>query len=176
VASCAVGVLAAQIPPDGLIVSFEQLIESQIQEAIEAGAFENLPGAGKPLQFTDQERLAGDNWLGYKVLQNGGMLPEWLGLAREIERDQEALDRVDAHHAEIVSLAAGSGDWETAAPALRFALARYEEQARNLRRKQERYNYNAPGFRCQRPAIWVEFHLDRLRTRALEAGAPAALL
>jgi hypothetical protein len=157
-------------------MSFEQLIESQIQEAMEAGAFDNLPGAGKPLRFTDQERMAGDNWLGYKVLQNGGMLPEWLSLAREIERDREALDRVDAHHEELVALAAGTGDWETALPALRYAVATYEEQARALRKKQERYNYNAPGFRCQRPAIWVEFHLQRLRKRALEAGAPEELL
>ncbi|MEO9255833.1 MAG: DUF1992 domain-containing protein, partial [Tepidiformaceae bacterium] len=87
-------------------MSFDQLIESQIQEAMEAGAFDNLPGAGKPLQFTDQERMAGDNWLGYKVLQNGGMLPEWLSLAREIELDREAIDRADAQHAELVALAA----------------------------------------------------------------------
>lgn len=142
---------------------------------MEAGAFDNLPGAGKPLQFTDQERMAGDNWLGYKVLQNGGMLPEWLSLAREIELDREAIDRADARHAELVALAAATGDWETVAPALRFMVAQYEEQARALRRKQERFNYSAPGFRCQRPAIWVEFHLQRLRTRALEAGAPEAL-
>lgn len=157
-------------------MSFEELIESQIQEAIESGAFDNLPGAGKPLQFTDQERMAGDNWLGYKVLQNGGMLPEWLGLAREIEVDREALDRVDARHAELVMLAADSGDWEASVPALRYAAAQYEEQARALRRKQERFNYSTPGFRCQRPAIWVEFHLQRLRTRALEAGAPEGIL
>ena len=60
-------------------MSIEALIESQVQDALAAGAFDNLPGAGKPLPPPEAERLAGTNWLGFKVAQNGGMLPGWLG-------------------------------------------------------------------------------------------------
>ena len=60
-------------------MSIEDLIESQVQDALAAGAFDNLPGACKPLSPPEAERLAGTNWLGFKVAQNGGMLPGWLG-------------------------------------------------------------------------------------------------
>jgi hypothetical protein len=156
-------------------MSLEDLVESQIQDAIAAGAFDNLPGAGKPLPPTDGERLAGENWLGFKVLQNGGMLPEWLGLAREIERDRDELRRIDALHAELVEAGAATGDWPRFAPGILYAEKCYEERARLLRPKQDRYNMGAPGIRSERPGIWVEFHMERLRQRASAAGAPGTL-
>lgn len=154
-------------------MSFEQLIESQIKDAMDAGAFDNLPGAGKPFAWSDLERLAGDNWLGYKVLQNGGMLPEWLGLARDIERDQEALDELDKRHARLCESAASEDDWPRYLPGIRVLLSRYEDAARELRKKQDRFNLAAPSLRSERPAVWVEHHLERLRARvpAEEAGA-----
>ncbi len=152
-------------------MSLEQIIESQIQDAMAAGAFDNLPGAGKPLPFTDLEKLAGENWLGYKVLQNGGLLPEWLGLAREIELEHEALAALDARHAELVEAAAVSGDWPHFATGLGYLVGKYEERARELRKKQDRYNVSAPGVRTERPAIWVEFHVERLRERERLARA-----
>jgi hypothetical protein len=147
-------------------VSLDQLIESQIQDAMAAGAFSNLPGAGKPLPPTDAEKLAGENWLGFKVLQNGGMLPEWLTLGREIELDQQALERLDAEHSELVNAATASGDWRRFEAAIAYAERRFAERARELRKKQDRFNVKAPGPRSQRPGIWVEFHIERLRQRA----------
>jgi hypothetical protein len=149
-------------------MSIERAIESQIQDAMAAGLFDNLPGAGKPLLFGDGQGLAGDNWLGFRVLQNGGMLPEWLNLAKDIERDRERLDRLDAEHAALCHAAARHGDWKGV---LRLR-ARYEELARSLRTRQDRFNHDAPGIRSQRPAIWVEHHLERLDRRARDAGAP----
>jgi DnaJ family protein C protein 28 len=157
-------------------VTLEKLINQQIEDAMAAGAFDNLPGAGKPLPDNQMDKLAGDNWLGYKVLQNGGMVPAWLGLAREIEIAEQALERIDAVHAELVASAASGGGWERVAPGLRHAAARYEQHARALRKRQDSYNMDAPGFRSERPGIWVEFHLRRLRERALAAGCPAALI
>jgi hypothetical protein len=153
-------------------MSLEQLIETQIQDAMAAGAFENLPGAGKPLPANDLEKLAGENWLGYKVLQNGGLLPDWLGLAREIERDYEALAALDARHAELVEAAAAAAAWERFASGLAYLVNEYEKRGRELRKKQDRYNMNAPGVRSERPGIWVEFHIERMRERERSAGAP----
>jgi len=151
-------------------MGLEQLIETQIQEAMEAGAFDHLPGAGKPLAWSDLERLAGDNWLGYKVLQNGGMLPDWLGLARDIERDQEQLTSLDQRHAALCESAVAEGDWPRYLPGLHSLVSRYEELARELRKKQDRFNMNAPSLRSERPAIWVEYHIERLRARMPAQG------
>jgi len=153
-------------------MSIEKAIESQIQDAMAAGMFDNLPGAGKPLLLGDGGSLAGDNWLGFRVLQNGGMLPEWLNLAKDIERDREHLDRLDAEHAALCQAAALDGGRDGYREAISRIRVRYEELARSLRKRQDRFNHDAPGIRSQRPAIWVEHHLERLDCRAREAVAP----
>lgn len=148
------------------------MIESRIQEAMAAGAFENLAGAGRPLPARPEERLAGDNWLGFKVLQNGGLLPAWLDLAREIEALGAEVEALDARHARWVETAAASGDWEGHAGVLRSLRATFEERARALRAKQDRYNHDAPSVALERPGIWVEHRLARLDERLREAGCP----
>lgn len=151
-------------------MSFEDLIESRIREAAAEGAFDNLKGAGQPLRFRDEDALAGDNWLGYKILENGGLLPEWLMLAKEIEVDREALRRLDAGHAEAAELAASSANWAAHASSIRERRNAFEKGARALRRKQDRFNQDAPSIRLERPAIWVEHHLARLDARLLGVG------
>lgn len=158
-----------------LRMSIERAIEGKIQEAMAAGMFSGLPGEGKPLPKVEGEEFAGDMWLGFKILRDGGMVPPWLMTAREIEVALEQLEAVDRHHAEAVALAAASGDWERYAVSLRFYFAEYEKRARAIRKKQEAWNIAAPGIRSQRPPIWVEHHLDRLCQRLREAGAPARL-
>ena len=151
----------------------ERGIEGAIQEAMAAGAFKNLPGEGKPLRFSSQEQaLAGDNWLGFKMLENGGYVPEWLNLGKEIETDLEALALIDRNHQEYCETAVASGNWQVVAPAVDRLRQGYEKKAREIRKKQDRFNHDAPGIRTQRPAIWVEHHLKRLAERERAAGRP----
>ena len=146
-------------------MSIEKAIESQIQDAMAAGAFDNLPGAGKPQEFSLGEQLAGDNWLGFKMLQNGGMVPVWLDAGRDIEKNLERLQRIDEDHAHLCADAGRLDDWDSYRPSIARARARYEELAREIRKQQEKFNFDAPGFRTQRPTIWIEYHLERLDRR-----------
>jgi hypothetical protein len=150
-------------------MSLEKLIESRIRDAVAEGQFDNLKGAGKPLAFSQEEDLAGENWLGYKILQNGDLLPEWLMLAKEIEVDRERLAVLDQRHAEACDLAASSGDWAGHAASIRTRRDAYESAARQLRQKQDRYNQSAPSIHLERAGIWVEHHLARLDARVPEA-------
>lgn len=152
-------------------MSIERSIEGAIQEAMAAGAFDNLPGAGKPLGVSrEQQAYAGEQWLGFKMLENGGYTPEWLSLGREIELDLERLALLERNHREYCEAAAGPKDWERIAPAVNRLRTLYEALAREIRRKQDRFNYNAPGFRTQRPGLWVEYHVGRLVEREYGAG------
>jgi hypothetical protein len=146
-------------------MSLEKLIESRIRDAVAEGHFDNLKGSGKPLTFSQEEDLAGENWLGYKILQNGDLLPDWLMLAKEIESDRERLSALDTRHAEAVELAASSGDWAGHAASIRARRDAYEIAARELRRKQDRYNQDAPSIHLECAGIWVEHHLARLDAR-----------
>jgi DnaJ family protein C protein 28 len=76
---------------------FEYYVNEQIREAMERGEFDNLPGAGKPLNL-DTDPYAGDKAVGYHLLKNNGYAPKEVELAREIrteyERAEAKLDRV----------------------------------------------------------------------------------
>jgi hypothetical protein len=156
-------------------MSLDKLIESRIQDAISAGAFDGLRGAGKPLRFDASEDLAGANWLGFRVLRNGGMLPAWLMLAREIEDESARLGSIRARLLEWIGLAAESGEWGRHAPAITRLRQRFIDAARELRRKQDRFNLDAPSMALERPAIWVEYRVEQIDAALREAGAPPSL-
>ena len=146
-------------------VSIEEIIESRIQEAMTAGFFSNLPGEGKPLVFDKAEQLAGDQWMGYKLLRDASLLPEWLMLAKDIERALDELSEIDGLHAAHVELARTTGNWEYYFPAIAHERERFEKLARETRRKQDRYNHDAPSLHLERPGIWVERRLERMDQR-----------
>lgn len=78
---------ARQVGPD-----WESLIERQIREAAEAGAFDDLPYQGERLPLED-DSLAGEWAMAHRMLRNAGVAPPW------IESDRQAralLDRLDA--------------------------------------------------------------------------------
>ena len=73
--------------------SWESWIDQQIREAREAGAFDDLPGAGKPLPDlnADYDPL----WWTKKLIQREQLsaLPPALELRRTVERTLEQLQR-----------------------------------------------------------------------------------
>ncbi|WP_322796715.1 DUF1992 domain-containing protein [Tepidiforma sp.] len=144
-------------------MSLEKAIESQIQEAMATGLFDNLPGAGRPLPLEGNEN--DPNWLGHHLLRNAGVLPRWLDLAREIEHDLRRLQQIDDDHRLLCDHARATGDWEAHRLAIGHARQRYETLARDIRRRQDRLNLEAPGIRSERPGLWVEYHLERLDAR-----------
>ncbi len=61
-----------------------RLAEAKILEAIEKGAFDKLPGRGRPLNLEDMSLVPDDLRVGYILLKNSGYLPEELELYKEI--------------------------------------------------------------------------------------------
>jgi hypothetical protein len=80
------GTMTERKPPG---VSFESWVEKQIRQAQERGAFDDLPGAGKPLRGLDKPH---DEmwWIKQKMDREGlsadALLPESLKLRKEIDR------------------------------------------------------------------------------------------
>jgi Domain of unknown function (DUF1992) len=58
----------------------------KIAEAMRAGAFDDLPGAGKPLDLRDDKLVPEDVRMAYRILKNAGFVPA------EIEQRKEAAD------------------------------------------------------------------------------------
>jgi hypothetical protein len=75
--------------------SWETWIDAQIRIAREQGAFDNLPGAGKPLPNLDQE-YDPDWWVKQLVQREEvSVLPPSLELLRKVENELAAIDKLD---------------------------------------------------------------------------------
>ncbi|MDY6830637.1 MAG: DnaJ family domain-containing protein [Thermodesulfobacteriota bacterium] len=70
---------------------FEKIIEQRIEKARKEGAFDNLPGAGKPLVLEDDRHIPEDLRLAYKILKNAGCLPPEIELRKEIRQTEDLL-------------------------------------------------------------------------------------
>lgn len=71
----------------------ERLADAHIDAAAERGEFDNLPGAGKPLDLDDDRGVPPELRAGYRLLKNAGFVPPELEARREI-RDIEDLLRM----------------------------------------------------------------------------------
>jgi hypothetical protein len=72
--------------------SRESLIDRQIREAQEAGAFDNLPYRGERIPIED-DSAAGAWALAHHILKNAHMVPPWIATDREV---RDLLARRDA--------------------------------------------------------------------------------
>lgn len=70
---------------------FEKIIEERIRRAQQKGDFKNLEGAGKPLIFENDDHVAGDLRLAYKILKNADCLPPEIEIKKEIQRTEDLL-------------------------------------------------------------------------------------
>jgi len=68
----------------------DQIAEGRIEEAIERGALDNLPGAGRPLQLDDDSMVPENLRVAYRILKNAGYLPREMTVHSKI-RDVESL-------------------------------------------------------------------------------------
>lgn len=68
----------------------DKAAETRILEAIENGELDNLPGAGRPLDLSDDSGVPEELRLAYRVLKNAGFVPPEVTQRNEIA-DLQAL-------------------------------------------------------------------------------------
>ena len=79
-------------------------IDEQIREAQERGEFDNLPGAGKPLNL-DQNPYSGDKAMAYSLLKQNGYAPPEVELTKEIRtRFEKARQKLEKLRQQRISL------------------------------------------------------------------------
>ena len=81
--------------PTGAVSFLQNMAEQRILEAQRAGAFDNLPGKGKPLKLEDMSWVPEDLRLGYHVLKNAHVLPPEVELRKDIHTLQDLLKHVE---------------------------------------------------------------------------------
>jgi hypothetical protein len=129
--------------------SRETLIDRQIREAQEAGAFDDLPFQGEPLPLVD-DSAAGDWALAYRMLKGSNFAPPWIETDKGIrallaERDA-ILER--APRASVIGRSRDRTDLRSVVDAANRAITRL--------------NHEAPTYRQHRRLLDVEAELEAL--------------
>jgi len=74
-------------------MSLEKVLEEQIRRAIDEGKFDNLKGAGKPLNLDDYFAAPEDIRAGYTLLKNNDFVPPEVELMKEIGELKEKIKK-----------------------------------------------------------------------------------
>jgi hypothetical protein len=79
----------------GAVSFLHRIAEQRILEAQREGAFDNLPGKGKPLELEDLSWVPEDLRIGYHVLKNAHVLPPEVELLKDIHSLEDLLKHVE---------------------------------------------------------------------------------
>lgn len=138
----------------------QALVERIIQEAMDEGKFDNLPGKGKPLVFEDNPYLeSGQQWA-YGLLKRNGFAPEWIerdkAIRTELASMRERLQRAWQY------LQVSRGD-ELSQIRWKAAVAHVKERLEELNRDIDDFNLVVPVLSAQRRRVCLEDELRRAK-------------
>ncbi|MBW8012152.1 MAG: DUF1992 domain-containing protein [Chloroflexi bacterium] len=142
-------------------------IEEIIQQAIEAGEFDDLPGKGKPLDL-DENPFIDPEWrLAYNMLKQNNFAPEWVEARQEIEEPlaaaRAALARSWTWRWDVLNEtqpeALVQAEWEK-------AISRFSKTVDELNQKIADYNLQIPSQNFSRMRVYLEIELERLKGEA----------
>ena len=89
---------------DNRSVGLERIAERKILDAILRGEFDNLPGAGKPIDLEEYFRTPEELRMAYSILKSARSLPEEVELMNEVaalDRELGATAADSAAHAQL---------------------------------------------------------------------------
>ena len=66
------------------MLALDLIAEEKIREAMREGAFDHLPGAGKPLALDDDRLVPEDVRMAYRILKNAGFVPPEIEARNEV--------------------------------------------------------------------------------------------
>ena len=87
------------------MLTLDAIAERRIREAQDRGEFDDLPGAGAPLDLDDDALVPEDLRAAYRLLRNAGFVPPELEGSREIRALEQLLPALDDAGAQARALA-----------------------------------------------------------------------
>ena len=142
------------------------LVDQQIAEAMRKGAFENLPGKGKPLTLGRNSMVPEDQQMAFNLLRNNDLAPSWIGDRKEIQaRTERIYKQIESNYRwQCEQWAKGSDEAESLRlqKAWDRQLERWESEIKELNRRILTHNLQQPIAHLE----IVQVHLDEALSRA----------
>lgn len=135
---------------------WESIAERKIREAMEAGAFENLPSKGKPIPLDQDPFEDPDLRMAHHLLRVNGFAPPWIEEAREIDHASRRLRTglEDARRRHAVT----SPSWQR-------ALDGFRSEAGQLNSRILSYNLKSPSPQFHKLPLDIEAEIRTVLER-----------
>lgn len=131
--------------------SWESLVERQIREAMDAGAFDDLPYQGERLPIED-DSAAGEWAMAYRMLHSAGAAPPWIESDKEARKQLAALEALIERAPRISRLSqrGARADLRTIVEAANRAIERVNAEAPTDRQHRRPLDLAAEAERLER--------------------------
>ena len=132
---------------------WERLVDRLIRESMERGEFEDLTGAGEPIDLAENPFEDPDLRTSYRLLRNAGFAPAWI----------EELKDIDARQQQAVTvLRRARSLYPTDTAQWRRAVTEFREVGAELNQRIRLYNLKTPVVRLQRKVIDIDAIVNTL--------------
>ena len=134
--------------------TYHSLVDRRVKAAEAEGAFEDLPGAGKPLRLDDDSMVPEEDRIAYRLLKNAGFAPPWIEMQKTI---REARGKLESW------LKLANSRWSYANPQERSRMrSEWQNRVEEFNRLILSYNLIVPPAAGQLPMLRLKEELARL--------------
>lgn len=144
--------------------AWQDLITEQLDEAAANGAFENLPGKGRPLRLNEHPNEPADMRMANKLLKDNGLTPTWIGDRKELLAEIDALRTEMERRWELMrtSAEASGSEREAFARSWRRSVRDWEARVVELNKRIVSLNIGLPIWRMELHRLRLDEELKRI--------------
>lgn len=147
------------------LIKCHDMVGEMIAQAKARGEFDNLEGAGQPLDL-NQNPYEGDMHMAYKILKDAGFAPFWIELGKDIDAQRQKFDKEVDYFKRYTRITFSenpdSKDLHRFERRKEFFYKQSRERLTEIWRKILDYNLQCPVASMQRPNFDVEEEMNRL--------------
>ncbi|MBO8140667.1 MAG: DUF1992 domain-containing protein [Firmicutes bacterium] len=152
--------------------AWRRLAEDRIQEAMANGAFDNLPGKGRPLDLRENPYVPPELRLPYKLLKDASCAPDWIELDRSVRSARERVDAFQRRHVEWLRRQVPGRDDAAVISWHRRMRQEFMRRLDDLNHQIDRLNLVVPQLVLQRPRVDAAEALRRFDAQCRAAYPP----
>jgi DnaJ homolog subfamily C member 28 len=148
---------------------WHSLVMERIEEAIERGDFDNLPGKGKPLDLRENPNEPAEMRMANRLLKNNELAPAWImdrkTLIYECDLLRHDLERQWRWYMEVAAQPPTPEEWVELAAEWAHLIQAWEKQIAELNRRILNLNLTLPIWRMELMRLNLDRELKRIGAR-----------
>src|SRR5215471_19077933 len=130
--------------------AWESLVDKKIREAMEAGEFDNLSGAGEPIDLSENPFADPDWRQAHRLMRSAGFAPSWIEERKDIDASLEAARITLARNSTILRNARNTIHEPAARQRWQQAKSTFQVKIAELNRRIDAWNLKTPAIAFQR--------------------------